>query len=253
MCCVRRVATSRWAATSACRARPRAAFERPRPRRRVLVLPDRPRAEHRPDRRGDAEPSEDHLERHGAMENYAAIKERLVGSDAGTPSSESTTMATDLPAGEWPREFWRPAGAHEGRRRRSIGRRRCRIDLSLGGVGRCAAPTTPRTPTPPWRSPARSALRRGRSQAALRTFPGLAHRMEEIPDPRRDHLDQRFEGDQRRQRREGARLFRQGVLDPRRQAKDRRHRSARRFLSARSPGLSDRRSGGSLFGNARPA
>ena len=56
----------------------RAAGRRPHPRHRVLVVPDRPRAVARPTVGVLLNLSPDHLDRHGTMEHYAAIKERLV-------------------------------------------------------------------------------------------------------------------------------------------------------------------------------
>ena len=112
--------------------------------------------------------SEDHLERHGTMENYAAIKERLVAASdvavIGRDDSISSAMAARLTA----------AGVHVV----EISERD-RLDLSGARALRGAHNT----------QNASAALATARALgveddvtfAAFRSFPGLAHRMEEIP------------------------------------------------------------------------
>ncbi len=69
-------------------------------------------------------------------------------------------------------------------------------------------------------------------QAGLRSFPGLAHRMEEVGRRGAVLFVNDFEGDQCRFRGAGARLLRRHILDRRRQAEDRRHRIAAGVFSA---------------------
>ena len=87
--------------------------------------------------------------------------------------------------------------------------------------------------------------------AAIRSFPGLAHRQELVGDDRRGALHQRFEGDQRRRDRKGAGLLRRDLLDPRRAAQGRRHQLADRVFPARAARLSDRRRDRGIRGDAR--
>ena len=61
---------------------------------------------------------------------------------------------------------------------------------------------------------------------AFETFPGLAHRMEEVGSPRPGSVHQRLEGDQRRRGREGAAVVPRHPLD-RRAAGRRRAASSR--------------------------
>ena len=78
--------------------------------------------------------------------------------------------------------------------------------------------------------------------AALATFPGLPHRLEELGRLGRHALHQRQQGHQCRQRRHGARgIRRRCLLDPGRQAQAGRHHVARIVFPARRQGLSDRR------------
>jgi UDP-N-acetylmuramoylalanine--D-glutamate ligase len=137
--------------------------------------------------------SEDHLDRHGTMEHYAAVKERLV---AGVPGAGTAIVGVD---DEWCRTIadrLAKAGKHvvrisvrreltdglyvkDGRIMRAAGGTATTI-ADLGGIGSlrglhnaqnaaCAAAAT---------------LALGLDLAAIRTglraFPGLAHRMEEV-------------------------------------------------------------------------
>ena len=63
-------------------------------------------------------------------------------------------------------------------------------------------------------------------QKGLASFPGLAHRMQQVGPQGQRAVRQRLEGDQRRFRRQGAGELPRYFLDRRRQAEDRRHRRA---------------------------
>ena len=129
----------------------------------------------------------DHLDRHGTMENYAAIKERAVA------NADVAVIAVD--------------DDYTARRRRAAGTERAPDQPGFGGdqprsrllhameAGSCAAanasPTSPasgpcaactmrRTRRRRWPRRSRSACRRTPSSAACLTFPGLPHRMEEV-------------------------------------------------------------------------
>ena len=95
---------------------------------------------------------------------------------------------------------------------------------------RCAGCTMRRTPPAPRRRRWRSAFRPKRSRLGLRSFPGLAHRMEEVGRRGARSLRQRFQGDQCQFRGAGAGLLQRHFLDRRRQAEDRRHRIAAGFF-----------------------
>ena len=88
-------------------------------------------------------------------------------------------------------------------------------------------------------------------QQGLASFPGLAHRMEQVGRQGRVLLRQRFQGHQRRLRRPGAGLLLRHFLDRRSQAEDRRAFLAHRLLPAHPQGLSDRRGGGPVRRRAR--
>ena len=183
--------------------------------------------------------SEDHLDRHGTMAHYAAVKERLV---AGVPSNGTAIVGVD--------DDWCRAIAD---RLEQAGKRVVRIsvrqELSDGiyvaqrahharhGFGRHADRRTRRH-----RLAARPAqcaerrLRRRRGAGARPRSGGDPGRAALIPGPRpsdgggrpprRRSLRQRFQSHQCRFGGPGAGLLRRHFLDRRRQAEDRRHRIA---------------------------
>ena len=136
--------------------------------------------------------SPDHLDRHGDMENYAAIKERLVaGGDIAVIGVDDDLV---------PRHRDRLAAPTAGPSSRISVERRCQGGLYAEGAARRRAPAAGasvvadlagigslrgahncpercRRLSPPR---VRSASRRRRSGAGLRSFPGLAHRMEQV-------------------------------------------------------------------------
>ena len=209
--------------------------------------------------------SEDHLDRHGTMEHYAAVKERLV---AGVQADGTAVIGVD--------DEWCAAAAEriaaQGQERRA----------HLGAPARCPKASMPRAEQIFHASAARpqsiakldgigslrglhnaqnaacataAALALGLDAAAiqkgLRSFPGLAHRMEQVGRKGAGAVRQRFQGDQRGFGGAGAGLLQRHVLDRRRQAEDRRHHVARRIFSAHPQGLSDRRGGGRVRPDAR--
>ena len=111
---------------------------------------------------------------------------------------------------------------------------------------RCAGRTTAATRWPPRRSPG-ARHRADAVRAALRTFAGVAHRLEEVATRRRRALRQRLEGDQRRldARARSSRSSTRRAPDPRRQRQGRglHARCASRSPSAAAAVLPDRRGG----------
>jgi UDP-N-acetylmuramoylalanine--D-glutamate ligase len=137
--------------------------------------------------------SEDHLDRHGTMEHYAAVKERLVG---GVPNNGEVVIGVD---DDWCRDI--------ANRLERSGRRVTRISVRealpngiyvadqqivqaagaksspiarIGGIGSLRGQHNAQNAA----CAAAAALALGLSpvaiQAGLRSFPGLAHRMEEV-------------------------------------------------------------------------
>jgi UDP-N-acetylmuramoylalanine--D-glutamate ligase len=137
--------------------------------------------------------SEDHLDRHGTMAHYAAVKERLV---AGVPRDGTVIIGVD---DEWCRAI-ADRVAQSGKRVERISVRRPLTDgiyvddrrilrgvagnampvADLGGIGSLRGRHNAQNAA----SAAAAALALGLSpeaiQAGLRSFPGLAHRMEEV-------------------------------------------------------------------------
>ena len=209
--------------------------------------------------------TEDHIDRHGTLQHYAAVKERLV---AGVPPDGTAIVGVD--------DEWCVAAAD---RMQQAGKRLLRVSVRralpdglyldgetimqaaggsaravarIGNIGSLRGVHNAQNAA----CAAGAALALGLSldaiQQGLESFPGLAHRMEQvgaravscsstiprppmpIPPPRRWPASRHF-------------------LDRGRQAEDRRHRLAGALFSAHSQGLPDRRGGGRLRGRARRA
>jgi UDP-N-acetylmuramoylalanine--D-glutamate ligase len=175
----------------------------------------------------------DHLDRHGDMERYAAIKERLVaGADLAVVGDDDT----------WTRSI-RARLATGGGRLVVIGEASRashavaigpdRLDLSLGGAARSVSlagisslrgvhngQNAAAAAAIAWAlglDPKRRKRDCGPSPASITAWRGRA--------PGGRDLRQRFEGDQRRLDREGSLLLRPRLLDRRRQAEGGRHRA----------------------------
>ena len=140
--------------------------------------------------------SEDHLDRHGSMDHYAAVKERLV---AGVPEGrhrdrrcrrrvvpKNRGAARAIGKKAWCRFL---CGAQLSRR--NFRRQHSRIMRAVTGEGhrkspisaasaRCAECITRRMPPAPRPRHLALGLDAAAIQAGLRSFPGLAHRMEEV-------------------------------------------------------------------------
>jgi len=137
--------------------------------------------------------SEDHLDRHGTMEHYAAVKERLV---AGVPQDGTAIVGVD---DEWcqkaavrlaqagkrvvrisvRRELSNGIYVTDGRIMRATGSGTAQI-AELGGIGSLRGLHNAQNAACAAAAALALGLEPAAIQAGLRSFPGLAHRMEEI-------------------------------------------------------------------------
>jgi UDP-N-acetylmuramoylalanine--D-glutamate ligase len=137
--------------------------------------------------------SEDHLDRHGTMQNYAAVKERLVG---GVPDDGSAIIGVD---DEWceniaarlaqagkrvvqisvRRKLNHGLYVESGRILRAQGRQSGLI-AELGGIGSLRGVHNAQNAACATAAALALGIAPTAIQAALRSFPGLAHRMEEV-------------------------------------------------------------------------
>jgi UDP-N-acetylmuramoylalanine--D-glutamate ligase len=137
--------------------------------------------------------SEDHLDRHGTMENYAAVKERLI---AGVPSGGAAIVGVD---DDWCRAVAdRREQSGKGVVRVSVrrqltdgifveGQRIMRTGAAgavpiaeLGGIGSLRGLHNAQNAACAAAAALALGLAPAAIQAGMRSFPGLAHRMEEV-------------------------------------------------------------------------
>jgi UDP-N-acetylmuramoylalanine--D-glutamate ligase len=137
--------------------------------------------------------SEDHLDRHGTMAHYAAVKERLV---AGVPRSSTAIVGVD---DEWCRAIADRRDRSGGRAVRISVREKLRDGLyvedrrimraaggavaplaELGGIGSLRGLHNAQNAACAAAAALALGLDPAAIQAGLRSFPGLAHRMEEV-------------------------------------------------------------------------
>ena len=147
--------------------------------------------------------SEDHLDRHGTMEHYAAVKERLV---AGVPRDGTAIVGVD---DEWcqriavrlaqsskrvvrisvRRKLTNGILVEQGRIMRATpppypppqaGQRREGVIAELGGIGSLRGLHNAQNAACATAAALALGLEPAAIQAGLRSFPGLAHRMEEV-------------------------------------------------------------------------
>ena len=200
--------------------------------------------------------SEDHIDRHGTLEHYAAVKERLV---AGVQQQGTAIVGVD---DGWCRDSRRPdrAGRQAGgtclreksacptasmsSAKRSGARPAARAARSRGSAAsaRCAACTMRRMRPAPRPARSRSASRLIVLQNGLRSFPGLAHRMEQVG--RRGNV--LFVNDSKGTNADAAAHALSSFADifwiAGGKPKARRHHGSCRIFPAYPQGLSDRRS-----------
>ncbi|CAM5765569.1 UDP-N-acetylmuramoyl-L-alanine--D-glutamate ligase [Bosea minatitlanensis] len=140
----------------------------------------------------------DHLDRHGSLENYAAIKERLVSAAdiavVGVDDEPSRQMALRRAAGGRPlveisgeqpldRGVFAETVAHDGRSETRIvaaqdGERR--VVASLAGIGSLRGTHNAQNAAAAFATCAALGLSDAEIAAGFRSYPGLAHRMEEL-------------------------------------------------------------------------
>jgi UDP-N-acetylmuramoylalanine--D-glutamate ligase len=140
----------------------------------------------------------DHLDRHGSLENYAAIKERLVAAAdiavVGVDDEPSRQMALRRAAGGRPlveisgdrrldRGVFAEIVEHEGQRETQIvavqdGKRR--IVASLAGIGSLRGSHNAQNAAAAFAACEALGLSDAEIAAGFRSYPGLAHRMEEL-------------------------------------------------------------------------
>ncbi|MFZ0607020.1 MAG: UDP-N-acetylmuramoyl-L-alanine--D-glutamate ligase, partial [Xanthobacteraceae bacterium] len=137
--------------------------------------------------------SEDHLDRHGTMEHYAAVKERLV---AGVPKDGTAIVGIDDPWCETIAARLKEAGkrvvaisAHrrladgvfaESGRIMHAGAGCSQLIAELGGIGSLRGLHNAQNAACATAAALALGLSPAAIQAGLRSFPGLAHRMEEV-------------------------------------------------------------------------
>ncbi len=205
----------------------------------------------------------DHLDRHGTLENYAAIKARIfdglgsggtavIGVDdapcraiadrlKGPFAVKRVAVGHAVETGVWAKD----GILHEVENGKDL------AETNLAGIQSLRGAHN-------WQNAAAAyALARSQGLDAatigkdMRSFAGLAHRMEQVGRLGPRALRQRLQGDQRRRERQGARKLRHDLLDYRRTRQRGWSRRARAILSEDRARLFDRRSGGCLRRTAR--
>ncbi|MGY4357046.1 UDP-N-acetylmuramoylalanine--D-glutamate ligase [Bradyrhizobium sp. i1.7.7] len=207
--------------------------------------------------------SEDHIDRHGTLAHYAAVKERLV---AGVQAGGTAIVGVDD-------GFCRDiadrldragknvvrisvknplaSGIHveHGTIVRTAGGARSEV-AKLGGIGSLRGQHNAQNAA----CAAAAALAMGISldvlQNGLRSFPGPRASHGAGRPPRQRAVRQRLQGHQCGCHRACAVVLFGNLLDRRRQAQGRRHHWPDRLLPAHPQGLSDRRGRAGVFGNA---
>ena len=208
--------------------------------------------------------SEDHLDRHGTIAHYAAVKERLV---AGVPTGGTAVIGVDdewcAAAAQRVAAKGRPVVRISTRKRLPDG-----IFVDKGVVIRAAAGKTEVIATLDGIGSLRGLAQR--AERGLRVRGGAGAGPQRGADsegpaivsrtgpshgagrpPGQGVVRQRFQGDQRGFHGAGAGLVHRHVLDRRRQAQNRRHHLARSVFPAHPQGLSDRRGRGGVRPDAR--
>ena len=204
----------------------------------------------------------DHIDRHGSMENYAAIKQRLLN------QVPKDGQVIDRRGRRLCRRDLHPTcpatGVAGHRRSRSA---RCWAAASSWWMARFMTPRTARAAKVMDLSdarricPARTIGRMRRwpfaatkpfvkdsapSPRPSPAFPGLAHRMEDVGHIGKTRLHQRLQGHQCRRHGAGAGGLSRYFLDRGRQGQGGRHRKPRALFLPHPQGLSDRRGGACL-------
>ena len=132
----------------------------------------------------------DHIDRHGTIEHYAAVKSRILGrakvriigvdDDYGRGMAKNLTPCSGRSFRSRSSRSFRTAMSAASATSTAPARAKPRTLPTSPASARCAAATTCRTRSRPLPPARRSASTTRLLQEGLRTFPGLAHRMEEI-------------------------------------------------------------------------
>ena len=200
--------------------------------------------------------TEDHLDRHGTMENYAALKALV---PAAVEAGGTAVVGVDDRYTRDAANRIARAGKHlvrvsveaplrdgyfaEGTRILSATAGKAHAVAQLAGIGSLRGRHNAQNASAAVAACVALGLGLPEIQKGLVSFPGLAHRMQPVALQGQRALRQRFESHQRRQHRQGAGELYGYFLDRRRAGKDRRHRQPRRIFPAYRQGLSDRRGG----------
>ena len=190
----------------------------------------------------------DHLDRHGTLDAYAAIKERLVAASAtAVIAVDDDCLPGDRrpcgagrharrcgfrPPRRWPTAFTARAAAPSTRRRMASAVK----VADLTGIGSLRGAHNAQNAVAAVAVCRVLGLADADIAAGLKTFPGLPHRMEEVGRRGRVALRQRFQGDQRRRRGQGAGELPAHLLDRRRPSEGGRHHQPQPISSRASPG-----------------
>ena len=210
--------------------------------------------------------SPDHLDRHGSLQNYAAIKERLVAhadvslvgvddaltdaigrrlSARGDLDIIPVSAARELPWGYF------VSGTRIVSKGHDQSPEQAEVLGDLAGITTLRGRHNAQNAAFACAAARHCGLTAAEIARGLKTFPGLAHRMQPIARKGDVLFVNEFESDQRGFHGARAVELSRYFLDRRRQAEDRRHRKPRRIFSAHCQGLSDRRSGSGFRQDAR--
>ena len=198
----------------------------------------------------------DHLDRHATMERYAAIKfavpDRAQFPVIGVDDEYGQAMADAIAANGRkviPISVTRivPHGYVAGQSHiYRTGAQEAEEVADLSGIGSLRGVHNAQNAMAAFAACSALGLDDETIRKGLRSFPGLAHRMEDDRPQGQGAVRQRFQGDQRRLHRQGAGLVQRHVLDRGRPAEGGRHHESRRILPAHPQGLSGRRGGGRI-------
>ena len=188
----------------------------------------------------------DHLDRHGTIEAYAAIKERLVANAdialVGVDDEPCRAIAARLKAARAQRSSAISRAAVAARRRLC---RRIIASMTRESARAADRPCASRRRLRGAHNGQNAAFAFAAARALGLGVEEIARGLRLVSRPRASHgagrtrgpraVRQRFQGDQRGRRREGAAVVPRHLLDSRRQAEGGRHRAAAPAVSAASP------------------
>ncbi len=203
----------------------------------------------------------DHLDRHGTLENYAAVKEKIfakagtavIGAEDGfCDATAERAVARGLKTLRISARHPVGAGIYaQGSELFEVADGAITNHVQLAGIGSLRGAHNAQNASAALAAARSLGLPWDKLAQGLRTFPGLAHRMEEIRRIGHVLFVNELEGHERRRGRAGAFKFLEYLLDRGWQAESGRHRKPRGLSPAHQEGLSDWRGGGGVFEDAR--